>query len=1020
MAGSGLASRVWRIARTVLAAIGAALAAPVLAQAPGAGQAVVNAKADAGADADRIVVTGTLLRSRPEESAAPVEVIGAEDLARQGSPSMMDLTRRLAVSAGVIGDASQFDGRSQFDQGSASVNLRGLGPQRTLVLLNGRRLSSIASGSVPLVDLNLLPASALARIEILKDGAAATYGSDAIAGVVNFITRTDQHGFVASGDYRYIRGSDGDWTGALSWGGRLGAARLFLSAGYQHRSELRVTDRDYVNRGFAENPQGGWSGGGNPGNFDFDAGGGGFAFVADQGCAGLGGFRSRPGSSSDLCSASYLGFTNLVEPENRYQLFGDLAWELGARTSLRVTALYGRTDTILDTSPSFLPTIAPSANAAFGGTGLFTIPAYAPALADYCARYGAAAGCAVDAAGVPQASALAYPVRFRPLLAGGNPLFDNDRGTAALDRYSTDLQLTGELRQDLGRGLELTAGVTWSQYYRWFEVGDIFVDLLQNALAGFGGADCPYASPAARAGLSSTQLAALAGTSGCSWFNPFSTGVASNRVTGIANPQYAGDGSPLGLSTAPGAGLINDVATIGDVYRVAVRTARTRQLVGDLVLSGGTGVRLPGGEARMAVGAQYRHDAFARTFAGGASLDLYPCPGSVLDPAATCSPQTGALGFIGAGHDVDVSSDVWALFGELSLPVMQRIGAQLSARYEDYGGLVGATFNPQARVRIALADGIALRGGVGTTFRGPSPQNTASDQVILTLIGSAFRAVDVFANPDLAPERATTWNAGLQVDRGGFGASVDYWGYRLRGAIESEPVSGIVAAMFGPGGTAHCGDPAYAALQARFTFSGGTCGVANVQRLATYFFNSAEITTTGVDAEAHYEFSAGRGVRLQAGAKGSYVFIYQVGDTQVEGVEVQPAFDAAGLLNYQTTAYPLPRLKGQAWLEGLVGDHSLRLQLNYVGSYKDQRSDPFAPNTASLAGASVTAGRTIGTFATVDATWRWTIAERSAVTLALFNLLDRHAPFGRLDQNFDPFTADALGFTAKLAVSQAF
>ena len=129
---------------------------------------------------DRIIVTGTLIRGAREDAPAPVEVITAEELARQGSPTIMDLARQLPVSAGVIGDAHQFDPRSQFNQGSASVNLRGLGPQRTLVLLNGDRLVASGAGNLPLVDVNPIPSAAIERIEILKDGGAATYGSDAI------------------------------------------------------------------------------------------------------------------------------------------------------------------------------------------------------------------------------------------------------------------------------------------------------------------------------------------------------------------------------------------------------------------------------------------------------------------------------------------------------------------------------------------------------------------------------------------------------------------------------------------------------------------------------------------------------------------------------------------------------------------------------------------------------------------------------------------------------------------------
>jgi iron complex outermembrane receptor protein len=294
-----------------------------------------------------------------------------------------------------------------------------------------------------------------------------------------------------------------------------------------------------------------------------------------------------------------------------------------------------------------------------------------------------------------------------------------------------------------------------------------------------------------------------------------------NAITGQANPNFAGTSNPRGFSLAPGAGLINDASTVDDFFTVIQRKANTSQWVGDLVLSGLTGLALGGGEIGFALGAQYRNDGYARTYGDTNNLDVYPCAGSILNSAATCNPETGPIGFLGSNHDVDVSEDVWALFGELQVPITERIQAQLSARYEDYGGTVGATFDPQARVRLELTDWLALRGGVGTTFRGPPPQNLYSDLVTLTFIGGAFRAVDVLGDPDLEPEGATTYNAGVLVDSGGFQASADYWRYDFEGPIESEPVSGMVSAMFGASGTANCGNPAYAGLQARFTFSAG-------------------------------------------------------------------------------------------------------------------------------------------------------------------------------------------------------
>jgi iron complex outermembrane receptor protein len=317
-------------------------------------------------------------------------------------------------------------------------------------------------------------------------------------------------------------------------------------------------------------------------------------------------------------------------------------------------------------------------------------------------------------------------------------------------------------------------------------------------------------------------------------------------------------------------------------------------------------------------------------------------------------------------------------------------------------------------------DWLALRGGVGTTFRGPPPQNLNSDIVALQLISNAFRAVDVLGNPDLAPETATTFNAGAMIDSGGFRASLDWWRYDFSGAIESEPVAGIVTAMFGSTGTANCGNPAYAALQARFTFS-GACAAANIARMETHIFNSSDVSTSGLDFQLAYEGDLGREGAFELGVAGTYTIEYKVDDVTVEGILVQPAFDAVGLLNYQTTAFPLPPWKGQAWLQGELGAHLLRLQANYIDGYTDQRGAAiFGPNAGALAGAAVIEGKQIGAFVTVDATWRLRLEWGTTIALSLLNIFDKDPPFARLDQNYDPLTANPLGFTAKLGVSQEF
>jgi len=972
---------------------------------------------DTTADEPSIVITGSLIRGSSEEAPAPIDVIGAEELARQGSPSAVDLLKALPVSNGVIGDANQFDARAQGNEGVASVNLRGLGPQRTLVLLNGKRIVQSGGSGIPIVDINMIPSAAIGRIEVLKDGAAATYGSDAIGGVVNFITRENQDGFRASADYRYIEGSKGDYGGAISFGKELGAGRFLIAAGYQRRSELQTTDRDFVIRPYAENPQGGWTGGGNPGNFDFSGLSNGASFTTDLGCASLGGFRSLTGSTTDRCFNQYGLFGNLVEPEERFQIFVDTEVELSDRATFRLNALWGHSETRITTSPSYLPTLPPSANAALGGAGFFVIPGYTPALRDYCATYGAAANC-LTTAGVLQ-SAVAFPVLFRPVLLGGNPLYPG-RGSATSPRVSDQLMISGEMNYELSDNLSLTFGATHSSYEREFEGTDTFGDLFQNALAGFGGPNCAYSSTASRVGLTTAQLAALAGTNGCTYWNPFSTAVQSNPVTGNVNANYAGSRGTNGLSVTPGAGLINDLATFDWMFQDTLTRAVTSQTVIDMVLSGETGITLPGGAVGFAIGGQYRKNSYARRYGATGNLDIFPCPGTPLNPNATCSPQTGSLGFLGTNRDGNSDSDVYAAFAELQLPITDAFNVQLAARYENYGGNVGSTFDPQVRAKFELTPWLAIRGGMGTTFRGPPSQSLAGNLTSLQIIGTSFRAIDVSGNPNLAPESATTYNGGVIINTGAFKASVDYFRYEFDGPIEGEPVSGIVTAMFGASGTANCGVAAYAALQSRFTFTGAGCGVGNVQRLRTQVVNSANVQTSGIDMQASFELPVGGG-SVTLGAAGTYVIEYKTDAVTVEGIVVQPAFDGVGLLNYQTTAYPLPQWKGSGYIQGEFGAHELRLQFNYIDGYTDQRGAAiFGPNAGALAGAAVTTGKEIGSFSTVDFTYRLKLETGTTLSLSALNILDKDPPFARLDQNYDPFTASPLGFTAKVAISQDF
>ena len=150
---------------------------------------------------DNIIVTGTRIVRRDFESISPLTTIERSDIEFAGRPTIEEVLNRMPQLAPDFGRASNNPG-----DGTARINLRGLGANRTLVLVNGRRLAPSGVGSA--VDVNNLPQALVERVEIITGGASAVYGADAIAGVVNFITRDDFEGL--SLEARYGVTDEGD------------------------------------------------------------------------------------------------------------------------------------------------------------------------------------------------------------------------------------------------------------------------------------------------------------------------------------------------------------------------------------------------------------------------------------------------------------------------------------------------------------------------------------------------------------------------------------------------------------------------------------------------------------------------------------------------------------------------------------------------------------------------------------------------------------------------------------------
>ncbi|MDP1556851.1 MAG: TonB-dependent receptor, partial [Hyphomonas sp.] len=306
--------------------------------------------------------------------------------------------------------------------------------------------------------------------------------------------------------------------------------------------------------------------------------------------------------------------------------------------------------------------------------------------------------------------------------------------------------------------------------------------------------------------------------------------------------------------------------------------------------------------------------------------------------------------------------------------------------------------------------------------RGPALTQVASGSVTsLQSVGGTFRAVDIAGNPGLKPESALTYNVGAIFQTGGLNLTVDYWNFDFDDSVVVEPVASMVAAMFPGNSSVNCGNPAFAALEARFTFT-GACSITNVSRLSTRYINGPNIKTSGIDVSVDYTFEdLAMNADLELGFAGSHVLEYEVGSVTVEGITVGQPFSAVGFLNFQTIATPLPELKFEAWANASTENVNARLTARYIGEYEDQRTGLFtAPNVVTGTPVLLPQGQTIKSQVTYDGTVVVELPWDSTLSFSVENILDTDPSFARLELNYDPFTGDAIGRTFKIGFTKRF
>ncbi len=314
-------------AKKISLAVSAALGSGLIGMAPGA-----LAQATGTQALERVEITGSLLRRIEGETALPVQTISTEEL-RNAGVTNAEQALRLVTQGGASlvssGSVSQTNGAASF------ASLRSLGARRTLVLLNGKRVVSNPYGTVA-VDLNTLPIAALERIEVLTDGASSTYGTDAIAGVINFITRKDYKGVAVAGEVQLPEEGGGEvYTGNVLAGyGSLTKEGWNVFGGFNYRKQepMKGTERDFMKTSYI--PERGFSGLSpttSPANYSQSATGVNTnpTFPGCQPPTSISTPGQAPpvGLSGNICGADTQSFTTVVPDQEQWSAFlrGSLA-----------------------------------------------------------------------------------------------------------------------------------------------------------------------------------------------------------------------------------------------------------------------------------------------------------------------------------------------------------------------------------------------------------------------------------------------------------------------------------------------------------------------------------------------------------------------------------------------------------------------------------------------------------------------------------------------------------------------
>ncbi len=926
----------------------------------------------------RVEVTGSNIRRVQSETAAPVQTLTREDIDRSGKSSVAELLQTLSVDN--QGSVPTTFGNG-FASGASGISLRGLGTASTLVLVNGRRVAPYGladDGQKVFTDLNMIPLEAVERVEILKDGGSAIYGSDAIAGVVNIILKKDFKGIVLKATYGRSSYGDGiEKRGAITAGfGDIDKDKYNILLNFEIARKGEINNIDRAGRGQIGRTD--------LRDLGFDsqtttAGGvaaGGTGAILSQNLAGsaVNGNVRRPDGSLDYFNRGSVdplnGFTR-AQPGAKCSNFtnhpqGDPGYNRNRDADGNPVPpfLQSGVGCLTDATQQY-GQIQPSQESVnFFGRGTLQLT---DALQGYAEvnLYKNKSVSSTTPSGI--SGSVGYPggpVSNAAIALGAahpdNPYF----GTAARLRYyaadvgprvsnidSTFTRLVAGVKGTV-KEWDIDSAVLFSQNKTTNDRSGYLQRDVEFALLNPTGRNVigqPAITNAAYAATTSAAYAAL--PAGTLWRIAENAGLNSAAMYAALSPNISNDAK-----------------------------SQTTQI--DFKASREIGA-LPGGAIGLALGIEARHESV------------------VLAPTA----GTDKGNIIGLGYSAyDGQRNLVAAYTEVVAPVTKTLELSAALRADHYSD-VGTSVTPKLGAKWTPVREFALRGTYSEGFRAPSPAengkgglaafSTAKDPLrcappfnVASACAPAQVALITSPNPALEPEKSKSYTLGLVWDpTPKTSIALDFFQIVRKKEINQEQVDAAIA----KGQVAR--DPS--------TATGVPGDPGQIIAVLTNYVNSTSSTVRGVDLDAKQGFDLGGGFgKLTLDAKWTHLFKFEREET--DGIKNDFAGTHGNCDVTNCIGTPADRANlGATWELGGLKVSSV---LNYRASLDNINFKGEAGCATTFAnGDPAPAGCKIASFTTVDLTFRWKATDAIEVSGGVQNVFNKVAPL-------DPTTYGATSY----------